>query len=184
MKKISIIHFGWLLLLSILIGACSKSEADKPERSPITPGSNEDKSVINWTVDGASYSFGGNAIYSPSVDKVSLGSLDDDNNYQIDIVFKGNKEGQFKMGNSNEAGKASIVFMDMISEKEYVNTYVEDCRQGGFVYTEGEVNITRVGKVGDYIEGNFSATLYDSDHCNSKAHVKVKGQFKLLRVGS
>ncbi|MBO9733005.1 MAG: hypothetical protein J7623_30465 [Chitinophaga sp.] len=182
MKKIPLIHYGFLLL-TVFMGACEKDE-------PAKPAVFKDESTITWTVDGTPYTAGGNSAYTQTENKTGPTSgLTKDNSHVL-IVFNGKQPGTFKMGDAGQAGQADIQFSNGTKGKSYGNSYIPDCQQGGFKYADGEVTITKIGKpfdvfkgTGGYVEGTFTATLYEVNTCGpNQEHVRIKGEFKLLNI--
>lgn len=188
MKKISLIHYGFLLLLTVFTGACEKDEPAKPA----VPQVFKDESSITWTVDGNPYTAGGNSAYTNTENKTSATSGYSKDKSGISIIFNGKQTGTFKMGNAGQAGQAEVSFLSGPKGKDYINTYTPDCQHGTFKYTDGEVTIVKIGKpfdvfkgTGGYVEGTFTATLYESNSCGpSVEHIQVKGEFRLLNVSS
>lgn len=58
---------------------------------------------------------------------------------------------------------------------------IEVSKEDGYVYLYNEqipVNVTKMGEIGDYIEGNYEGTLY----FGSKETLTVKGKFKVKHI--
>ena len=97
-------------------------------------------------------------------------------NGTIGIGVNGEGTGTYNIGDTQEPGKKSYItgtdYSDPFSSSYYDWDKLED------VYGSGAVTIAKSGAKGEYIEGDFSSTVYPGESHSGK---KVTGSFRIKR---
>ena len=173
-----------MLMLVTLIGVTSCKKGEEVIDLPLSPDVIADLNKITFTVDGVQYvSKNANVLYTKSIDKSNfLAHLPDGGG--LGVTFKSNKTGSYKWGDNNKAGEASIFFIPPGAAVDYNHSIVRNCQNGIVSFSPGQLKITKFGAVGDFVEGEFSATLYQREFCGEQiVEVPVTGTFKLVNIG-
>ncbi len=103
------------------------------------------------------------------------------NGASLSISLNGAKEGSYPCGAPEEAGKSAVHFViDGNPAKLYHSAYY-DCGAEESAYSNGSVFITKLGAVGDYIEGRFTGTVYHLEEGCDYESRQLKVDFRVKR---
>lgn len=171
---------------TIVVGAriknmVSKTHPDRPGTSglvivqkPIVLVPDE---YLTWEVDGTKHT-------ALAIDGALLGSLTTiigtGLTGGVSLSLNETKPGKYPLGNIATAGFFNLqVFMSNQPDVIYDGTYYK-CNDNKPQYGNGNLEITKYGNVGGYIEGHFNATVYYLKDCQHKTK-RVSGSFKVKR---
>jgi hypothetical protein len=96
--------------------------------------------------------------------KITITGGSNDASLAIPITVSGTTPGTYTCGDINKLG-AAVVWLNT-QMGPYFSQYEECGPSGGVKYSSGQVVISKVGKVGEMVEGSFSGMLYKPDGPN------------------
>lgn len=138
---------------------------------------------VNYTVDGEAYNINGDCVtgcFYMEADKFWLKVSLSDNRYLTIDIPGANAAGSYAYGEGT--GKAEMILGSgrANEDKRYITEY-RPCYQCTMTYSTGAVKITRYGAIGEYVEGEFSATVYYMSGLVNPPGKKIEGKFRIER---
>lgn len=103
--------------------------------------------------------------------------------YTLNFYTYGGGIGGFEYGWGGELGKATMELSEL-GGNSFISLRPGDCNGGGGepIFSPGKVVLKSVANaVGQYFEGEFSATLYFFDFCEKPTPKQLSGKFRLRR---
>jgi hypothetical protein len=103
--------------------------------------------------------------------------------YTLNFYTYGGGIGGFEYGWGGELGKATMELSEL-GGNSFISLRPRDCNGGGGepIFSPGKVVLKSVANaVGQYFEGEFSATLYFFDFCEKPTPKQLSGKFRLRR---
>lgn len=156
----------------------SRSEPDRPGNTgtvimlapiKLLPGE-----YVKWTISGEEF-MAEAFVAQPSNGKTFVTAMHPNSNLSIGVHSV--ETGTFSFGNADKPGNAGM--MAVYNQIGYSSSY-DECNTGKIIYSDGHVNFSKFGAVGEYIQGSFSASLYDYQTCILSTK-KAVGTFRIKR---
>lgn len=98
----------------------------------------------------------------------------------ITFGFNGVAGGTFHFGDPNK-GEVEVAAQFDNDPANYVVRYTT-CNPEAIKYTDGTLTVSKIGGVGEYVEGTFSGNVVsEAEPCNPKIE-KISGRFRVMRI--
>lgn len=127
-----------------------------------------------WSLKGAKYE-GGTVVAQVGNGSIAIASSNGTNS--LAIQTKGMYVGSYSSGEMDQSGKVAVVANS--NGKAYINRYTK-CGDNKTEFGQGSVSITKLGNVGEYVEGTVAMGTWHVDGCNSESGL-VQASFRIKR---